>query len=295
MEAKTKYFDIAANLADERYEDDIDQVLLRAKKYGVEKLLFAGTHLKDGKKSYELSLKDPNYYCAAGIHPCRASQYIHDKMTFEEYAAEIEKLIKEAKEGKVIAVGECGLDYDRFKFASKEQQMKAFPIHFDLAHRYSLPMYLHERNTNGDFSNLVKDNRSKFSTGVVHSFTGSTELMKEIVGMDLYIGINGCSLKTQENMSTVKEVPLDKLLVETDAPFCTIRSSFPSYKFISTHFKFSKGKKAKLDENTLYRDRNEPCTVVQVLEAIAGIKQLAAETVAKAAWENSLKLFNLAA
>jgi len=293
MEAKAKYFDIAANIADDRYKEDIDKVLLRAKKYGVEKLLFAGTHLKDGKESHELSLRDPNYYCTAGIHPCRASQYVLDKMSFEDYVAETEKLIQNAKEGKMIAVGECGLDYDRFKFASKEEQLRVFPIHFDLAMKYKLPIYLHERNTNGDFCNVVKANRSKFSTGVVHSFTGSIELVKEIVAMDLYIGLTGCSLKTEENLSVVKEIPLDRLLIETDAPYCTIRPSFPSYKLIKTHFKSSKGKKAVLEEDMLYRDRNEPCTIVQVAEVVAGVKGVDVNVVAKAAWENTHKVFNL--
>jgi len=293
MKAYPKLFDIAANVADERFKDDIKIVFERAKVYGVQKLLMGGTYLEDSLKSYEFSKLSPDYYCTAGIHPCRAAQHILEKKKFEEYFAEIEKIIQSAEKGKIVAVGECGLDYDRFSYADKEAQLKAFPPHFDLAFKYHLPMYLHERSTNGDFSKLIKENRAKFSTGVVHSFTGTIELMKEFISMDLYIGINGCSLKTDENLKMVKEVPLDRLCLETDSPYCQIRKSTPAYKFIKTHFKPSKGKKLPTEMDTICRDRNEPCTTIQVLEVVSALKGIPEEIIAKAAWENSLKVFGI--
>ncbi len=80
-------------------------------------------------------------------------------------------------------------------------------------------MYLHSRSTNGDFTDIVKKNRDKFSTGVVHSFTGDEEELNEIIDLDLYIGINGCSLKTMENCDIVKKIPLDRIMLETDCPY----------------------------------------------------------------------------
>jgi TatD DNase family protein len=71
-----------------------------------------------------------------------------------------------------------------------------FPYHFDLAEKYNLPMYLHNRNTGNDFYDIVRKNRDRFSTGCVHSFTGTEEELKQILELDLYIGVNGCSLKT---------------------------------------------------------------------------------------------------
>jgi TatD DNase family protein len=71
-----------------------------------------------------------------------------------------------------------------------------FPPHFDLAEEYKLPMYLHSRNTKGDFTRIVRENRHRFSTGVVHSFTGDLEELNDLIAMDLFIGVNGCSLKT---------------------------------------------------------------------------------------------------
>lgn len=81
-------------------------------------------------------------------------------------------------------------------------------------------MYLHNRNTGDDFYNIVKENRHRFSTGVVHSFTGTADEVKRIVELDLYIGVNGCSLKTQENIDTLKTIPLDRIMLETDSPYC---------------------------------------------------------------------------
>ena len=79
-----------------------------------------------------------------------------------------------------------------------------FQRHFELTEEFKLPMYLHSRSTNGDFTKIIKENRHRFSTGVVHSFTGTAEEAKEFVSLDLYIGLNGCSLKTQENIDVVK-------------------------------------------------------------------------------------------
>jgi len=86
-------------------------------------------------------------------------------------------------------------------------------------------MYLHSRATDGDFNRIVKENRHKFSSGVVHSYTGTLAELDEIVAMDLYVGINGCSLKTEANCEVVKAVPLDKIMIETDCPYCDIRNS----------------------------------------------------------------------
>ena len=97
-------------------------------------------------------------------------------MTVEDYQARIESTIEEFKDrSKLVAIGECGLDYDRFNYADKETQHLAFPFHFDLAEKYNLPMYLHSRATEGDFTRIVKEHRDKFPTGVVHSYTGDKE------------------------------------------------------------------------------------------------------------------------
>jgi TatD DNase family protein len=124
MKPKPRLFDIAANLADESYVKDLPNVFQRAKDYNVDRLLFGGTYLEDSQKSYDLSLANDKYYCTVGLHPCRATEPTLQKNSTEEYFAKLEEIIKKAKPGKIVAIGECGLDYDRFMYASKETQLK---------------------------------------------------------------------------------------------------------------------------------------------------------------------------
>mmetsp|Transcript_17798 Transcript_17798/g.17025 ORF Transcript_17798/g.17025 Transcript_17798/m.17025 type:complete len:142 (+) Transcript_17798:579-1004(+) len=141
-------------------------------------------------------------------------------------------------------------------------------------------MYLHSRSTNGDFPRIVKENRHKFSSGVVHSFTGDEKELQELLGMDLYIGVNGCSLKTQENLDLVKLIPLDRMLLETDCPYCDIRNTHASAPFVKTRFTKAPKEKYNLDPVKMCKDRNEPCTVVQVLEVVSALLEKSEEEVA---------------
>lgn len=135
--------------------------------------------------------------------------------------------------------------------------MKHFPPHFELAEKHNLPMYLHNRNTGKDFYDIVRANRSRFPGGVVHSFTGTAEELAEILALDLYVGINGCSLRDAASLEIVKAIPLDRLMIETDAPYCEIRNTHPSRKFVKTVFE--QKKKEKFDKNFMVKGRNEPC------------------------------------
>ena len=121
-------------------------------------------------------------------------------------------------------------------------------------------MYLHSRNTDNDFYTIVKENRQKFTTGVVHSFTESTDVLQQYLSLDLYIGVNGCSLKTKENIETVKAIPLDKIMLETDSPYCDVKNSHESFKLIKT--KFDRIKKEKMKAGLICKDRNEPCLMM---------------------------------
>lgn len=266
-----KLFDIAANLCDEKFKgiyngkkyhnEDISSVVSRAKEYNVHKMLFASGHISDAHDSWQLSQISENYYITIGTHPCRATEAEKESQEkgFDFYYDEMANLITKYK-NKCVAVGECGLDYDRFHYSVKEHQIKHFPIHFDLAQKFNLPMYLHNRNTSGDFVRIVKENRHKFNYGVVHSFTDDLNELNSCLELDLYIGVNGCSLKTKENMEVVKKIPLDKILLETDAPYCDIKTTHDSYKLIDTQF--NRVKKEKFAEGCLLKERNEPCMIM---------------------------------
>ncbi|CAI2373901.1 unnamed protein product [Moneuplotes crassus] len=298
-----RMFDIAANLSDESFqgiyhgkkahEPDFEVVMNRARQYGVEKFLFSAGYIEDAVKSYDLATKSEDYFMTIGVHPCRATEVYKDEGTVETYHEKIEKTIEEhfVDKSKLVAVGECGLDYDRFHYADKDSQMAAFPFHFDMAEKYNLPMYLHSRATGLEFIDIVKKNRDKFPTGVVHSYTGDEEELKEILELDLYVGINGCSLKTEENCEIVKKIPLDRLMLETDCPYCDIRNSHFSSQYVKT--KIPKVAKKKYNPEKMCKERNEPCTMIQVLEAVAGIKDVSEKEVAEAAWENTMKMFKL--
>ena len=152
----------------------------------------------------------------------------------DAYTDALDQMIQENKD-VVVAVGECGLDYDRLFFCPAEAQLRHFPRHFALAKKHNLPMFLHDRNTGDDFYNIMKqaiDEGMLPAGGVVHSFTGSLEQMQRLVNIGLYIGVNGCSMKTEENLDVVRAIPLDKLLLETDAPWCDIRPTHASAAYL---------------------------------------------------------------
>jgi len=203
--------------------------------------------------------------------------------TVEGYQQAIENIIeKHFKDPtKLVAIGECGLDYDRLNCADIDTQYEAFKLHFSLAEKYSLPMYLHSRSTGGDFVSIVKQHRDLFSTGVVHSFTGDEHELAELLELDLYIGINGCSMKTQENCEVVKKIPLDKIMLETDCPYCDIRRTHHSHQFVKTDI--PKVAVKNYDPAKLAKERNEPCTMVQVLEAAAALLEVSEGELAAAA------------
>ena len=153
-------------------------------------------------------------------------------------------------------------------------------------------MYLHNRNTKDDFYNILKENRNKFGKGIVHSFTGNEEELNKFLSLDMYIGLTGTSFKTKENLEVIKKIPIDKLCIETDAPYCEIKTSSAAFKFLETIFKDRK-KKEKMQKGFMCKDRNEPCAIIQVLEALSKVKSMNKSDLAKKCYENSLSLFNI--
>lgn len=294
-----KFFDIAANLADHQFqgvyyhkkahESDLDSVIERAKSIGVKGMLIVGGHAQDTIDSYEICQRSKNFYTTVGLHPCHANRVAKEGGQ-AAYFQVLEDLIVKYRP-KVVAVGECGLDYDRLDYSKKEEQLLQFPPHFALAEKFDLPMYLHNRNTAGDFVKLVKENRHRFPGGVVHSFTDSLEELKECLAMGLYIGVNGCSMKTEANLEVVKQIPLDRIMIETDAPYCEIRNTSPASKLYTT--KFEAAAKEKFNKTKMVKGRNEPCKIKQVSEAVAKVLGIPEAELARHAYENTLKLLNI--
>jgi len=298
LSTSLRFFDIAANLAAEHFmgiyngkqlhTEDVDTVIQRAEEIGCRHFLFVGGDLKDSKRSFELSQKSSRYYSTVGVHPCRVTEV--EEMGLQAYIDQAEKMI-ESYGDKCIMIGECGLDYDLAHYASKELQAKYFPFHFDLAQKYNKPMYLHNRNTGDDFFQVVRENRHKFGKGVVHSFSGDLDELRKALSLDLYIGISGCSLRDKASFDVVKEIPSDKLLLETDAPYGEIKTTHPGASLIKT--KFPNKKPEKYEKGFLVKARNEPCNMIQVAEVVAAIRNVPIEELTETTFKNTFEMLGI--
>ncbi len=195
-----------------------------------------------------------------------------------------------AAEGRVVAVGECGLDYDREEFCDRLQQRAAFEMQLRLAERTRLPMFLHNRATGGDFLALMREHRHRFTAGVVHSFTGSLEEALALSELGLHVGINGCSLKTEEGLAVVRALPADRIMLETDAPWCDIRRTHAGFSHVQTTWPEAKEPR-KWAAGMVVKGRNEPCTMVQVLEVVAAVRGEDAGALAERVWRNTESVF----
>jgi TatD DNase family protein len=235
-------------------------------------------------------------YCTVGVHPCSAQQ-------FESHAGGAEKLLEELsdlackakEEGQCVAFGETGLDYDRLSLCPKSTQLEFFAKQLAIAVQVQLPLFLHSRAAHPDFIRLLREYQDRLpKRGVVHSFTGTREEMKELVEEGWYIGVNGCSLKTQENLEVVKEVPLERIMLETDGPWCEVRASHKGTKYLSDYEEMFKSvKKEKFEEGKLIKGRNEPCLIGKVGVVVAGVKGVTLEEVTEGAWRNTVEVFGL--
>lgn len=218
------------------------------------------------------------------MHPCSAH-------TFDSYndgpAALLSALKEMAQAGKedgtVTAFGEIGLDYDRLQLCDKDTQLKYFKLQLDLAVELQLPLFLHSRAAADDFGQILRARLQELpKKGCVHSFTGTKEEMDGIVKMGFDVGINGCSLKTEDNLEIMKEVPLERLQIETDGPWCEIRPSHASSKYLDGAPEMPKAvKKEKWNKDSMVKGRNEPCTIGKVAHVIAKVKGIEVEEVAE--------------
>lgn len=283
-----RFIDIGANLLDDMYvgqyndkpyhPPDLDAVLSRAWAAGLQRLIITAGSLAEAKRALELAEKDERLYCTVGCHPTRCGEFDAHPGGPEAYLQELLAVLKEGQaRGKVVAVGECGLDYDRLHFCDQETQKRHFEAQFRLAKESGLPMFLHLRAAADDFLDIVSRHVSDMPRGgVVHSFDGSAEEAARILQhQQLAIGINGCSLKTEANLEVVAGLPLERIMLETDCPWCEIRPTHAGRKHVSpaalAGTQAAKDRK-KHSPDCQVKSRNEPANIRQVLEVVAGVK-----------------------
>lgn len=207
----------------QKHPDDFDIVLQRSFQNGLDKIIVTVGCLNDTDEAVKITEKYDNLFMTMGCHPTRCNDFQQDP---DKYYSELCAAI-ERHRTKIIAIGECGLDYDRLHFCAADVQRIYFERQLDLVVKYRLPLFLHCRNAFDDFYEIVQRNLEKISQtgGVVHSFDGTIEQARKLIELGFYIGLNGCSLKTDEQLKVVAEIPNERILIETDCPWCAIRPS----------------------------------------------------------------------
>jgi TatD DNase family protein len=278
------FIDIGSNLLDEMYQGnyhgadksyhppDLDAVLQRSWNAGVKKIIITAGSLTEAKAALILARTHENLFTTLGVHPTRCSEFESYPEGPDAYMAALkEVLLDGTRDGKIVAIGECGLDYDRLQFCDAETQKRWFEAQFQFAKSANLPMFLHLRAAADDFLEIVRRHVDDFPAGVVHSFDGTASELESILKIKkLDIGLNGCSLKTEENLTVAKSVPIERLHFETDAPWCDIRPTHAGAAWVKT--KLPVKDKKKHDAAFLVKGRNEPCNIRQVFEVVAGVK-----------------------
>ncbi|KAL5545693.1 hypothetical protein UlMin_005380 [Ulmus minor] len=299
--ATIRMIDIAVNFTDGMFKgiyngkqchvSDISAVLSRAWSAGVDRIIVTGGSLEESKKALAIAETDGRLFCTVGVHPTRCKEFEESGDPEKHFRALLSLAQEGIEKGKVVAIGECGLDYDRLHFCPADIQKKYFEKQFELAYATKLPMFLHMRAAADDFCEIVERNEDRFTGGVTHSFTDSAEDRDKLLSFkNMYIGVNGCSLRTSENLDVVRDIPPERMMIETDSPYCEVRSTHAGIKFVKSVWPSKK--KEKYDQESLVKGRNEPCLVRQVLEVVAGCKGIIdIEQLSKTLYNNTCRVF----
>ncbi|KOA18939.1 putative deoxyribonuclease YcfH [Clostridium homopropionicum DSM 5847] len=203
-------FDSHAHYDDDSFNEDREEVLKELMENGIVGVLNCGASLDGARTSLKLAMENPIFYAAVGIHPENA-----DELTEEAY----EEIKNMASNPKVKAIGEIGLDYYWEENPPKDVQKSAFRKQMELARELNLPVVIHDREAHKDTLDIIKEFPEV--TGVLHCFSGSVEFARECLKLGYYIGFTGVVTfkNAKKALEVVKEIPLDRLLVETDCPY----------------------------------------------------------------------------
>jgi TatD DNase family protein len=195
------------------YELDPDEVRVAAAEDGVTRLICVGCTLSDSLGAVVYAAKHEGVWASIGLHPHEGSIYVHDHKALQQFH-------ELASRPKVVAIGETGLDY-YYEHSPREVQKQLLRFQLDVAVEHDLPLIFHIRDAFEDFWRIFDE--YKGLRGVVHSFTATRKELDQILERDLYVGLNGIMTftKNQKQLEAAKKAPLDRLLLETDAPFLT--------------------------------------------------------------------------
>lgn len=253
------FIDTHAHLFFPNYNGELDQVIERAKTAGIDLIIVPGTDLATSKQAIDLAEKYDMIYAAAGVHPHETKEWN------ESLLKEVEVL---SQHPKVVAIGEIGLDY-YYDFSPKDLQMQAFKSQIELAIKVDKPIIVHNRESNEDMMETIRGYADTNLRAQFHCFAGNADDAKELIGMKHFLSYPGnITFKKADNLrSTLKSIPPEYLLLETDSPFMT---PVPH-----------RGK------------RNEPSYVPLIAEQVAEIHDLTLEELGKITSYNTFKLFGI--
>jgi TatD DNase family protein len=244
----------------DQLSSELDAVVDRAKAAGVGQMLTIGTKLREFDRVRTIAETYENIHCSVGIHPHEAEAEGND--------VTVEQLLALSEHPKVVAIGETGLDYF-YEHSPRDLQQSSFRIHIDAARKTGLPLIVHTRNADKDTVDILREEYEKGPfTGVIHCFSSGWEVAEKSMEIGFYISISGIvTFKTAEALRDhVGQIPLERLLVETDAPYL---APVPN-----------RGKS------------NEPSFVRHTAEKVADIKNMDIDSLEQATTDNFYKLFN---
>ena len=250
--------DTHAHLNDEKFSGDLEEVLFRAKEHGVSRIINMGDTLAASSKAVQLAENYEGLFAGVGIHPEEA---------YDLSEADVDKLAELAGHPKVVAIGEIGLDYYWEKDGERRLlQQRMFLRQLDMAKQLHLPVCIHDREAHGDMLRILKG-EGKGLRGVLHCYSGSMEMAREIFSLGWFIGVDGpLTFKNAAKLPDIlREAPRDRVLLETDSPY--------------------------LAPAPMRGKRNEPSYVRYVAEKVAEIWDVEVEEIALQTTKNAENLY----
>lgn len=269
-----KLFDSHCHLDFEPLSTEMAEVIERAYKSGVAKMVNVGASMRGSEHSVEIANQYPNIWASVGLHP-------HEADTILDFEGTMEKISALAQSDKVVAIGEIGLDYysvasdgRQVTRAEKEAQKKLFIAQLKIAEELNLPIIFHVRDAWEDFFSIIGNCKLEIGNcplGIVHCFTGDSKIAQKLVRLGISVGFTGFVTFNQDKFNQIREaveaVPMNYILIETDAPFLAPEP---------------------------YRGKvNEPAYVLEVAKKVAELKKISLDEVAETTTKNAEKLFNI--
>ena len=250
-----EFIDTHCHIYYDKYQNDISEVINRAKDKNIKHIICVGVDLKSSEKSIILSDQYESVFATVGYHPHES------KLAVDNY---LDKMLELLKHPKAVAIGEIGLDY-YYKHSDKKTQIKVFREQLELAKDLDMPVVIHNRESDKDLYDNLKN--SKINNGVIHCYSSDIKYANKIFDLGLLVSFTGILTFSKSLQEVVKEIPLEKMMIETDSPYLT---PIPF-----------RGK------------RNEPHMVSLVAEKIAEIKNISIDEVAHVTTETAKNFFGI--